>query len=122
MGIMKKVAVFVVILSLLLLSACGTDIVGNWKAVKVSYEGNDLEYDEYIKSINTDGYKNTDITIRISNDGKYELTIMGDNTTGTWTEKDKTYYLDFSGKEVKAVLEGTILSIPLGNVIFHFKK
>lgn len=119
-----KISVTLLIMCLLVgaLSGCGTGISGKWKIYGVVTNGTESMFEDYIASLELEE-SNVKIDLEILESGTFSLNLFGDEINGTWKEEEEKYFLQMGGNDVEAVIESSVLKIPLSDeVTFEFKK
>jgi len=108
MSFMKKALLVVMVMAVLFcLVGCGggkndDPNVGMWKATSISMLGMDLGVDDVF---------NSDVTIELKSNGRFEMIVDGETGAGTWDVSDGTLNLSSSDANISGKITGTTLVI-----------
>ena len=110
-----------------MMTACSTSIVGEWKFYSMHQEQNNVTVD--IKA--GESYMGVTISedaivLTINEDGSAELKMnmagQSANLKGTWEEKEGKYYLTFEGESQEITVKGGKLSMENAGAKLTLKK
>lgn len=104
----KKIAVtMIVVLTMMILAACGSkdagksEIVGVWKAASVETSGVSVDFDQFAKQMGVD----VKMSIEFKEDNSVTMDMAGTKADGTWVQKDGKYIVTSNGTDQEYLLE-----------------
>lgn len=95
--------------------------IGNWTAESITTDGETIQYADYLKLLG-DAADQYQIKLSLTDDGKFNLSMMEQSFDGTWTEKDNKLTMKSEGETIEAELQDDKLVLSQGSDIITFVK
>lgn len=111
----KVIAAMAVLVVVLGLAACGTDMsgspyLGKWSAITAEYSGIEMPVESIVGG---------EFTVTLEDDGGCTLSIAGEETTGKWSEIDGGFNVE---DEFDFVVDGDKASMDYSGTTLNFER
>lgn len=103
-------AVLAMAMTMAVMAGCGSkkdetpEIVGTWKVSSVETAGVSVDFDKYAEQL---GQSADTLVMEITakEDQSFSMNVMGQETKGTWEEKDGKYVLTMDGEDQEVTIK-----------------